>query len=138
MPTMSAMPITCSLWIYIPISRHVLSYHHDKYHLSIQVYCVNDGAVMNAWGIDQKIEGSMITFMGDPSGEFTKALKMELTHPGPASIGIIGRSKRFAMYLDNSVIKYVAVSEGPDDPAGDTDPSTTCHVAMLKAIKECA
>jgi 2-Cys peroxiredoxin 5 len=104
----------------------------------MQVYCVNDGAVMRAWGIDQKVEGSMITFMGDPSGELTKALEMELTHPGPASVGIIGRSKRFGMYLDNSVVKYVAVSEGEDDPAGDTDPSATCHDAMLKAIKESA
>jgi 2-Cys peroxiredoxin 5 len=104
----------------------------------MQVYCVNDGAVMRAWGIDQKVEGSIITFMGDPSAEFTKAVEMELTHPGPISVGIIGRSKRFAMYVENSVVKYVAVSEAEDDPAGDTDPSATCHEAMLKAIKESA
>jgi 2-Cys peroxiredoxin 5 len=93
---------------------------------------------MRAWGIDQKVEGSIITFMGDPSGEFTKALEMELTHPGPISVGIIGRSKRFGMYLENSIIKYVAVSEAEDDPAGDSDPSATCHDAMLEAVKESA
>jgi hypothetical protein len=30
------------------------------------VFCVNDGAVMQAWAKDQGIEGSNITFLGDP------------------------------------------------------------------------
>ena len=86
------------------------------------VYCVNDGAVMKAWAKDQKVEGSMITFMGDPACELTKALDMEMTHPGPASVGIIGRCKRFACILDDGTVKFVAISEDDDDPAGDDDP----------------
>lgn len=101
----------------------------------VLVYCVNDGAVMEAWAEDQGVLGSMITFMGDPAGEFTKEVGMEMTHPGPPSVGIIGRSKRFAMYVDNAEIKYVAISEGEDDPAGDSDPSATCYDAMLESIK---
>ena len=95
---------------------------------------MNDSAVMKAWEKDQGVTGSMITFMGDPLGEFTKACDMELTHPGPASVGIVGRCKRFAMYVEQNVVKYVAVSESDDDPAGDADPSATCHEAMIKAI----
>ena len=39
------------------------------------VYCVNDGAVMDAWAKDQKLEGNkFITMMGDPSGALTSAL----------------------------------------------------------------
>jgi peroxiredoxin len=91
---------------------------------------------MKAWGENQKIAGSIMVFLADPSAEFTKAVGMEMTHPGPTSVGIIGRCKRFAMYVDNSVIKYVAVSEAEDDPAGDDDPSATCYDAMLAAIKE--
>jgi len=102
----------------------------------VLVYCVNDGAVMQAWGEDQGIKGSMVTFMGDPYGEFTKACDMELTHPGPISVGIVGRCKRFAMHVVDNIVKYVAVSESEDDPAGDADPSATCYDAMLKAIKE--
>jgi peroxiredoxin len=98
------------------------------------VYCVNDGAVMKAWAADQGVEDSMVTFMGDPAGEFTKAVGMEMTHPGPASVGIIGRCKRFAMVVVKGVVKYVAVSEGPNDPAGDEDPSATCVEAMLAAV----
>jgi len=77
----------------------------------------------------------MITFMGDPSGAFSKALDMEMTHPGPPSVGIIGRCKRHAVYVVDGVVKAVAVSEGEDDPAGDDDPSATMPDAMLAAIK---
>ena len=30
------------------------------------MYCVNDGAVMQAWGAAQNIAGTFITFVGDP------------------------------------------------------------------------
>jgi len=100
------------------------------------VYCVNDGAVMKAWAADQKVEGSMITFMGDPTCELTKALGMELTHPGPIGKGLISRCKRFALILDDGDIKWMAISEADDDPAGDDDPEDTCAPAILEALKE--
>jgi peroxiredoxin len=100
----------------------------------VLVFCVNDSAVMKAWEADQGIKGSMITFMGDPLGEFTKACGMELIHPATESAGLVGRCKRFAMYVESNVVKYVAVSEAEDDPAGDKDPSATRHDAMLEAI----
>lgn len=40
------------------------------------VYCVNDGAVMDAWAKDQGVEGSMVTFLADTRCELTKALKV--------------------------------------------------------------
>jgi hypothetical protein len=40
------------------------------------------------------------------------------------------------MHVVDKVVKYVAVSEGPDDPAGDDDPSASCAPAMLEAIKK--
>ena len=99
-------------------------------------YCVNDGAVMGVWMHKLGLAGSMTQMFGDPSGEFTKACGMEMTHPGPESIGLIGRSKRFAMHVVNNVVKYVAVSESDDDPAGDALPDATCAPAMIKAIKD--
>lgn len=91
---------------------------------------------MQAWGKDQEIEGSMVTFMADPAGDLTKALDMEMTHPGPPSVGIIGRCKRFAIHADDEEIKAVVVSEGPDDPAGDDDPSKTLAENMLEIVKK--
>jgi len=98
------------------------------------IYCVNDGAVMEAWAKDQGVADSMVVFMGDPAQEFTKACGMSMTHPGPPSVGIIGRSKRWAMHVVNNIVQHVAVSEGPDDPAGDDNPESTLCPALLKAI----
>ena len=106
------------------------------------VYCVNDGAVMNAWGEKMGVEGSMITFLADTRSELTQALGVVLDHPGP--MGVLGnpRSKRFAMILDDGVIKHFAVSEnecpggpvGCVDPAGDDYPESSCVDAMLAAL----
>jgi len=101
------------------------------------IYCVNDGAVMKAWADDQGVDEDtpMISMMGDPSLKFTEGTGYVLDHPGPMSVLGGKRCKRHAMYIDDGVVKYVAVSEGPDDPAGDGDPSASCVDAMLKAIK---
>jgi len=98
------------------------------------VYCVNDGAVMSAWARDQGVEFSNISFLADTRGEFTQALDMFMDHPGPKAVLGNDRCKRFAMYAEDGVVKVLNVSEGPDDPAGDADPSASCVDAMLAAI----
>jgi len=108
----------------------------------VLVYCVNDGAVMDAWGKDQGIEksGGLVNFYGDPSLAVTKALDMVLDHPGPMSKLGYPRSKRFALYVENGVVKLVRVSEagpkGEEDPAGDDFPEATLAPQMIAAIKE--
>jgi len=91
---------------------------------------------MKGWALDQKSEGTIVTMMGDPAAEFTKACGMEMTHPGPPSVGIIGRCKRWAMYCEDGVAKHVAVAEGEDDPAGDDNPTVTLAPAIMDAIKD--
>lgn len=90
---------------------------------------------MQAWGKEYSIDGSMVKFLADPAGDLTKALDMEMTHPGPPSVGIRGRCKRFAIHAINGEVKTVKISEGPDDPAGDNDPSATLAPGFLEAIK---
>lgn len=80
---------------------------------------------MSGWAKDQKIEGSMITFLGDTRGELTQALGVVLDHPGPMDVLGNPRSKRFAMIIEDGVIKKIRVSSSPDDPAGDVDPSAS-------------
>jgi len=101
----------------------------------VLMYCVNDGAVMKAWAEDQGIEDSIVTFMGDPAGELTRELDMFITHPGPPSVGLLGRTKRFALHAVDGVIKMINISEKPDDPAGDDFPESSCAPAMLEALK---
>lgn len=100
------------------------------------VYSVNDAAVMQAWAKDQKVGLSLLTLMGDPAGDLTKALDMELTHPGPMEKGLFGRCKRHAIYAVNGEIKAIRISEKEDDPAGDKDPSLTLVESMLQAIQQ--
>jgi len=107
------------------------------------VFCVNDGAVMDAWATDQKVDQSskgLLTMMGDPTSTLTRALGMELTHPGPQGKGLVQRSKRFALYAEDGVVKSLSVSEGPgpmgeEDPAGDDFPESSCAPSMLKQIR---
>ena len=87
---------------------------------------------MQAWEKDQGTEGSMITMLADPSGEFTKAVGMELTADGPRSVGLLGRCKRFAMYVVDNVVKGVAIAESDFDPAGDDFPEKTLAPALLE------
>ena len=79
----------------------------------------------------------MVNLMADPAATLTKALDMEMTDPGPPSVGIIGRCKRHALYAEKGDIKKVVVSEGPGDPAGDENPSATLVEGMLETIKKC-
>jgi peroxiredoxin len=88
----------------------------------VLVYCVNDGAVMQAWAKDQGVNGSMITFLADTRGEFTEAIGMFMDHPGPKDALGNPRCKRFLLVCENGVVANVEVSEAPDDPAGDNNP----------------
>eukprot|EP00434_Breviolum_minutum_P040318 symbB.v1.2.035823.t2/scaffold4870.1/size33650/2 len=77
----------------------------------VLVCSVNDGAVMDAWARDQKIEGSMITFLADTEGNMARSLNLLLDTPkirqrlgGP-------RLKRFAMLVKEGVITEMVVAE---------------------------
>eukprot|EP00913_Durusdinium_trenchii_P004717 g4380.t2 len=90
----------------------------------VLVCSVNDGAVMEAWGKDQKIDGSMVTFLADTEGTMAKALDLVLDNPtireklgGP-------RMKRFAMLVQDNVIQALAV-------AGDEVPDTATFAEAI-------
>ena len=72
-----------------------------------EIWCisVNDPFVMGAWGRDLKV-GKKVRMFGDGSAEFTKKLGMEfdLTARG---LGV--RSQRFAMIVDNGLVKHLAL-----------------------------
>lgn len=83
-----------------------------------EVICiaVNDPFVLAAWGKETGATEAGITLLGDADGSFTKALGMDFTAP---PIGLIGRSNRYALLLQDGVITVSQV----DDP-GVCDIST--------------
>jgi len=108
--------------VQVPGYLHKQTELKEKGIAEVLVYCVNDGAVMKAWAKDQKIEGSMVTFLADTRCEFSEAIGMCMDHPGPRDALGGTRCKRFVLVVDNGVVKNIEVSEGPDDPAGDNEP----------------
>jgi peroxiredoxin len=91
------------------------------------VFSVNDGAVMSAWAMDQKVpEDSIIKLMGDPYAILTEKLDMELTHAGPKLKGLVNRCKRHALYIVNGTVEIVRLAEKEDDPAGKSPSHNEC------------
>ena len=74
---------------------------------TIACISVNDAFVMGAWGKDQQA-GDKVVMLGDGGAEFTNAmgLSMDLTKNG---MGV--RSQRYAMIVDNGVIKDLFVEK---------------------------
>ena len=72
-----------------------------------EIWCisVNDAFVMGAWGKQQNTDGKVL-MLADGSATFTKQLGLELDLTGPG-MGI--RSKRYAMVVDNGVVKALNV-----------------------------
>ena len=71
---------------------------------SIVCLSVNDAFVMDAWGKDKNAEHLMME--GDGNGAFTKAVGLEMDGSG---FGLGTRSQRYAMVVENGVVKKLAV-----------------------------
>ena len=85
---------------------------------------VNDAFVMGAWGKEQKTEGK-IRMLADGSGDFARALGLELDLT-KGGLGV--RSKRYAMLVDNGIVRSLNVEAQP----GQVEVSSA--EAMLKVL----
>jgi peroxiredoxin len=72
-----------------------------------EIWCVavNDAFVMGAWGRAQHVAGK-VRMLADGSGLLTKALGLEMDLSG-RGLGV--RSQRYAMVVDNGVVKTLNV-----------------------------
>lgn len=77
-----------------------------------EVVClsVNDVFVIDAWGKSTGATEAGISMVGDAAAEFTLAAGMDFTAP---PVGLINRSKRYAMYVDDGVVKVLQAEENP-------------------------
>ena len=81
---------------------------------------VNDPFVMAAWGAATGATEAGLHLLGDAAAEFTKAIGMNWS---AAPVGFYDRSRRYAMYAENGVVKVLNVEEGPgvcEVSAGET------------------
>lgn len=70
---------------------------------------VNDPFVMKAWGEATDASGT-IAMLSDGNGDFTKAIGLEMDGSGA---GLGHRSKRYAMLVDDGVVKVLHVEDVP-------------------------
>jgi peroxiredoxin len=71
---------------------------------------VNDPFVMQAWGQSQNVPEGLL-MLADGNGDFTRALGLEMD---ASAYGMGTRSKRFALYAEDGVVKQLHV-EAPGE-----------------------
>ena len=97
-------------------SAHVPSFIRTKDDFAAKgvdtIVCVsvNDPFVMKAWGEATGATGAGLHMLADADGAFTRAIGMDFSAP-PA--GLVGRSKRYAMLVEDGVVKALHVEESP-------------------------
>ena len=86
---------------------------------AIACVSVNDAFVMRAWGEDQAV-GDDIVMLADGSGDFTRAIGLELDATG---LGMGKRSRRYSMIVDDGVVTTLNIEE-----AGEFKVSAADHL----------
>ncbi len=80
---------------------------------TIACVAVNDVFVMDSWGKDTGAAGKIL-MLTDDGAAFSKAVGLDIDLTG-AGIGLGVRSKRYAMLVDDGVVKALNVDESPPD-----------------------
>ncbi len=71
---------------------------------------VNDPFVMGAWGESTGATAAGLTMLADSASEFTKAIGMDFDAP---PVGLIARSKRYAMLVEDGKVVAMNLEENP-------------------------
>jgi peroxiredoxin len=97
-------------------SAHVPSFIRTKDQFTAkgvdEIVCVsvNDPFVMKAWGEATGATAAGISLLADADSAFTKAMGLDFTAP---PVGLLARSKRYALYAEDGVVKTLHLEESP-------------------------
>ncbi|MEQ8824742.1 MAG: peroxiredoxin [Filomicrobium sp.] len=89
---------------------------------------VNDLFVLTQWAKDTGAEGK-VEFLADGAGEFAKAVGLDLDL---SAFGLGLRSKRYAMLVDDGVVKVLNIEDAP--PEHDKSSAATLCSAIGNSI----
>lgn len=73
---------------------------------------VNDPFVLKAWAEASGASGAGIRMLADPDGAFAKALGLDFSAP---PVGLINRSQRYSMLLEDGAVKVLNVEGSPGE-----------------------
>ncbi len=97
-------------------SAHVPSFVRTKEQFDAkgvdEIICisVNDPFVLKAWAEATGADKAGITMLADAEGAFTRAIGMDFSAP---PVGLMGRSKRYALMAEDGVVKVLHAEESP-------------------------
>ncbi|MDR7123380.1 peroxiredoxin [Pseudotabrizicola sp. 4114] len=97
-------------------SAHVPSFIRTKDQFTAkgvnEIVCVsvNDPFVMKAWGEATGATEAGVTMLADADSGFTKAMGLGFS---AAPAGLLDRSKRYALYAEDGVVKQLHLEESP-------------------------
>lgn len=97
-------------------SAHVPSFVRTKDQFDAkgvdEIICIacNDPFVLKAWGDSTGANDAGITMLSDAAAEFTKAIGMDFD---AASRGLVARSKRYAMVVEDGKVTLFHPEEAP-------------------------
>jgi peroxiredoxin len=77
----------------------------------VVILCVNDPFVMRAWGESTGANAAGVRMLADASAAFTESLGMTFSNP---ATGLLKRSQRFSMLVENGVVTILNVEPGLD------------------------
>lgn len=97
---------------------------------TIACTAVNDVFVMDQWSKDSGASGKVL-MLADEGAAFAKALGLEIDLSG-VGIGLGVRSKRYAMMVEDGVVKVLNVDESP--PAHDKSSAATLCSMIDRSI----
>lgn len=97
-------------------SAHVPSFIRTKDALTAkgvdEIICVsvNDPFVMKSWGESTGADKAGLSMLADGTGAFTKSIGMDFDAP---PVGLMGRSKRYAMLVEDGKVTLLHAEESP-------------------------
>lgn len=97
-------------------SAHVPSFIRTKDALTAkgvdEIVCVsvNDPFVLKAWGEATGADKAGLSMLSDGTGAFTKSIGMDFDAP---PVGLMGRSKRYAMLVEDGAVTLLHAEESP-------------------------
>jgi glutaredoxin/glutathione-dependent peroxiredoxin len=110
---------TCST-LHLPSFMRTAEAFRAKGIDEIACISVNDVFVMKAWAESTGADKSGISMLSDGGSEFTKAIDLAFDAP---PVGLYGRSKRYAMLVEDGVVKQFNLEVSPgvcEMSAGET------------------
>jgi cytochrome c peroxidase len=108
-------------------SAHVPSFMRTKDEFAAkgvdEIICVsvNDPFVMKAWGESTGASAAGLSMLADAASAFTGAIGLQFDAP---PVGLLARSKRYAMLVEDGVVKLLQQEESPG----------TCEVSGGEAL----